>query len=45
MFSNVHRETDELYAEELVEGKRIYTHIILTNFEPPSRSVVPEGLK
>jgi hypothetical protein len=45
VFSNIHTETDPLYLEEVVNGKRIYTHIILTKFEQPSRVPVPEELK
>lgn len=37
VFSNKHTEKDELYSEETVAGKQIYTFIIRTNFEPPSR--------
>ncbi len=42
VFSDIHREADDLYAEEWIEGKRIYTHIILINFDQPSRLPVPE---
>ncbi len=45
VFSNLHTETDELYTEEVIEGKQIYTHIVLTHFTPPSRLPVPETLK
>ncbi len=45
VFSAVHRETDELYSEEVIAGKRIYTHIILINFEQPSRLPVPDELR
>ncbi len=45
VFSNIHTETDPLDLEEVVHGKRIYTHIILTHFEQPSRLPVPEELK
>ena len=37
VFSNKHTEADTLYFEELINSKRIYTYIILTNFERPSR--------
>ncbi|MEZ4866753.1 MAG: AAA-like domain-containing protein [Caldilineaceae bacterium] len=37
VFSNKHSETDTLYFEETINGKRIYTYIILTDFERPSR--------
>jgi hypothetical protein len=45
VFSNVHTDQDTLYTEEVIEGKRIYTHIIMTHFEPPSRLPMPESLK
>jgi hypothetical protein len=45
VFSSLHTETEELYTEEVLEGKRIYTHLILTHFTPPSRLPVPESLK
>jgi hypothetical protein len=39
VFSNIHTNKDELFSEELIQGKRIYTHIIPTKFEqPPSRA-------
>lgn len=37
VFSNAHSEADQLYFDEVIEGKRIYTHIIRTNFEQASR--------
>jgi len=37
VFSNKHTATDTLYFDEVIAGKRIYTYIILTNFERPSR--------
>jgi len=45
VFSNIHTEKDELFAEELIDGKRIYTYIIPTKFEQPSRLPVPAELK
>ncbi len=45
VFSNIHTEKDPLYLEEVVKGKRIYTHIILIKFEQPSRVPVPDELK
>ncbi len=33
VFSNKHTEADELYSEEEIEGQRIYTYIVRTNFE------------
>ncbi len=37
VFSHKHKADDTLYFEEVVDDKRIYTYLILTNFEPPSR--------
>ncbi|MEZ4861598.1 MAG: AAA-like domain-containing protein [Caldilineaceae bacterium] len=37
VFSNKHSATDMLSFDEMIDGKRIYTYIILTNFEKPSR--------
>lgn len=37
VFSNKHADTDTLYFDETINGKRIYTYSILTNFERPSR--------
>jgi hypothetical protein len=45
VFSQKHTEKDELNSEELIEGKRIYTHIIPIQFEQPSSKGVPEELK
>jgi len=45
VFSNMHTDKDELFSEELIQGKRIYTHIIPTKFEQPSRLPVPDELK
>jgi hypothetical protein len=45
VFSKIHAETDKLTYEELIEGKRIYTHIIPIQFEQPSRIGVPKELK
>jgi hypothetical protein len=45
VFSNLHTEKDKLLEEELIQGKRIYTHIIPTQFEQASRVTVPEELK
>ncbi|MDM8530639.1 AAA-like domain-containing protein [Anaerolineales bacterium HSG25] len=45
IFSNVHTETDTLTDEDIIDGKRIHTHIIRTNFESPSGMGVPEALK
>ncbi len=45
VFSDMHTEADQLYNEETVAGKRIFTHIILTNFEQPSTLPVPSELR
>lgn len=45
VFSQKHTEKDELNSEELIQGKRIYTHIIPTQFEQASRVPVPDELK
>jgi len=45
VFSNLHTEKNELFSEEIIQGKRIHTHIIPTQFEQPSRVTVPEELK
>jgi len=45
VFSNIHTEQDKLFSEELIQGKQIHTHIILTKFEQPSRLPVLEELK
>jgi len=45
VFSSLHTEADELFTEEMIAGKRIYTHIILINFDRPSRLPVPDELR
>ncbi len=45
VFSNRHTEKDELFSEELIQGKRITTHLIPTKFEQPSRLPVLDELK
>jgi len=45
VFSRDHTEQDTLYTEEVIADKRIYTHIILTNFTRPSDVPVPTGLR
>jgi len=45
VFSNLHTDDDELYFEEKLKGKSIYTYIICTRFPTPSRLPVPEELK
>lgn len=37
VFSRMHRDTDTLDFDEDIDGKRIYTYIIRTDFEVPSR--------
>ena len=45
VFSQKHTEKDKLNFEEVIQGKRIYTHIIPIQFEQASRVPVPEELK
>jgi hypothetical protein len=45
VFSHHHSEKDEYLKEEIIQGKRIYTHLILLKFEQPSRVPVPAELK
>jgi len=45
VFSHHHSEKDECLKEEIIQGKRIYTHLILLKFEQPSRVPVPAELK
>ncbi|MBF0101584.1 MAG: AAA-like domain-containing protein [Desulfobacterales bacterium] len=45
VFSNKHTETDALRSEDLIENRRIYTHIIPISFEQPSRVAVPDIVK
>jgi type II secretory pathway predicted ATPase ExeA len=45
VFSQKHTEKDQLNSSELIQGKRIYTHIIPTQFDQPSRVPMPEELK
>lgn len=45
VFSNMHTEQDALFFEEMVQEKRIYTHIIPTVFEEPSRVAMSIELK
>ncbi|MCK5523521.1 MAG: ATP-binding protein [Thiomargarita sp.] len=45
VFSNIHTEKDELFSEELIQGKRIHTRLIPTKFEQPSRLPVLNELK
>jgi type II secretory pathway predicted ATPase ExeA len=45
VFSQKHTEKDQLNSEEVIQGKLIYTHIIPTQFDQPSRVPMPEELK
>ena len=45
VFSQIHTEQDALYTEEMIAGKRIYTHIIRTHFEPHSSLATPDELR
>lgn len=38
VFSNKHSKDDPLYFDEIIHGKRIYTYLILTRFDRPSRN-------
>ncbi|MEZ4733581.1 MAG: hypothetical protein R3E79_41320 [Caldilineaceae bacterium] len=41
VFSSGHAETDQLYWDEEINGKRIYTYIIRTNLERPTDITPP----
>jgi hypothetical protein len=43
VFSNKHPEDDQLYFEEEIHGKRIYTYIICTQFERVTDLPIPES--
>lgn len=45
VFSNKHTEDDQLYFEENVNGKRIYTYLICTRFERATDLPIPPELK
>ncbi len=45
VFSNRHTDKNELFTEEHIQEKRIFTHIIPTTFEQPSRVSMPEELR
>lgn len=45
VFSHQHTDKNQLFSEELIQGKRIYTHIIPIKFEQPSRVQVQGELK
>ncbi len=36
VFSALHTDADTLETEDVIDGKHIYTHIMLTHFERPS---------
>jgi hypothetical protein len=42
VFSRRHNEKNVLYEEQQIEGKRIYTYIICTQFPTPSKVTVPD---
>ncbi len=37
VFSSQHKETDTLFEQEEIDGVKIYTYVVRTNFEPPSK--------
>lgn len=43
VFSNKHARDDTLYFAEEIDGKRIYSYIIRTRFDQPSRRRVKKG--
>ncbi|MEZ4728843.1 MAG: hypothetical protein R3E79_17050 [Caldilineaceae bacterium] len=43
VFSNKHARDDTLYFAEEIDGKRIYSYIIRTRFDQPSRRLVKKG--
>ena len=45
VFSNKHTEDDQLYFEEDIHGKRIYTYFICTHFDRPTDLPIPAELK
>jgi len=45
VFSHQHSQKDKCFTEEIVQGKRIYTHLILLKFEQASRLPVTDELK
>jgi len=45
VFSNKHTEDEQLYFEEDVNGKRIYTYIICTHFDRPTDLPIPAKLQ
>jgi hypothetical protein len=45
VFSNKHTEDDQLYFEEDINGKRIYTYIICIRFDRPTDLPAPAELQ
>jgi hypothetical protein len=45
VFSPLHSDEDELYFEEKIKGKQIYTYILCTHFPTPSTLPIPDELK
>ncbi|MEN8218697.1 MAG: ATP-binding protein [Pseudomonadota bacterium] len=45
VFSNLHTDDDDLYFEDDLKSRRIYTYIVCTHFPAPSRLPVPDELK
>ena len=43
VFTQKHTETDTLFFDETVNGKRIRTYLIRTNFESPSTRPLEKG--
>lgn len=37
VFSSQHQESDTLFEQEEIDGVKIYTYVVRTNFEPPSK--------
>jgi hypothetical protein len=37
VFSSQHQDNDTLFEQEEIEGIKIYTYVVRTNFEQPSR--------
>jgi hypothetical protein len=37
VFSSQHKETDTLFEQEEIDSVKIYTYVVRTNFEPPSK--------
>jgi hypothetical protein len=45
VFSPLHTDEDELYFEEKIKGKQIYTYILCTHFPTPCTLPIPDELK